>query len=572
MIQCQNNRIKVNRKIAMDNQRIILFLALAIVVLFMWDAWEKRNAPQPQPVVASPATPQIAETGTPPLESGQAQDLPEVASTAGETTPDLGKPAVAKGQRIRVVTDVLDTDISTTGGDLRRAFLLEYPVNLEEKQPFPLMDDHLPQLFIAQSGFLSKQSEAPTHRDVYTAEKTEYRMTAGQDELRIPLVWKSKDGKITITKTYVFRRGDYVVDVIFDVNNASDSDWQARLYRQFQRTEYDSPNKSRMLYTFTGGAISTPESKYEKIKFEEMADWKAEQSYSKVNWIAMIEHYFLAAWIPEKGELAHLFTRVIDGTRYALGMTSDVKTVPAGASQTFTSRFYAGPKDQDKLETIADHLNLVVDYGVLTFIAQPLFWLLKTIHGFVGNWGWSIVLLTLLVKLAFYKLSEASYRSMANMRKVSPKFQAIRERYGDDRQRMSQAMMELYKKEKVNPMSGCWPMLVQIPVFIALYWVLLESVEIRQAPFMLWIQDLSAKDPYYILPLLMGASMFVQQKLSANPSLDPMHQKIMQFLPIVFTLFFMLFPAGLVLYWVVNSVLSILQQWYIMRKIEGTSS
>jgi len=552
----------------MDNQRIILFLALAIVVLFLFDAWEQKNNPQPV-VVQQTVQPSV----TTPSESGiPAQDMPEVAASAPAATPQLAsQAATVSDQRIRVVTDVLDMDLETVGGDLRRAFLLKYPINLEENQPFPFMDDNLPQLFIAQSGFLSNE-EAPDHRSKYIASKTDYRLEDGQNELRVPLVWKSEDGQITVTKTYVFRRGDYLVDVIHDVTNQSGQEWRARSYKQLQRTEYDSPNKSRLLYTFTGGAVSTPQEPYEKIDFDEMSEWKAEQSYSKGGWIGMMEHYFTAAWIPKKEDVNHIFTRVINETRFVLGMTGEEKVVAPNSSQSFSSQLYIGPKDQDRMEEIAPNLKLSVDYGVLTFIAQPLFWVLQWIHSYVGNWGWAIIFLTLLIKLAFYKLSEASYRSMANMRKVSPKFQAIRERYGDDRQRMSQAMMELYKKEKVNPMSGCWPMLVQIPVFIALYWVLLESVEIRQAPFMLWIQDLSSKDPYYVLPLLMGASMYIQQKLSANPSLDPMHQKIMQFLPIIFTLFFMLFPAGLVLYWVVNSVLSILQQWYIMRKIEGASS
>ncbi len=558
----------------MDNQRIILFLALAIVVLFMWEAWVENTNP-PVPTVVQQSSPVLSPPVNTENTVPSSQEIPVVATDVPTTTaPDVAvQNTTVSDQRIRVVTDVLDMDIESLGGDLRRAFLLKYPVNLQEKQPFPFMDDKLPQLFIAQSGFIKEgNSEAPNHNSVYTAEKTEYRLTPGQDELRVPLVWKSSDGTITVTKTYVFHRADYLIDVIHEVKNNSDQAWNARLYRQFQRTEYDSPNKSRLLYTFTGGAISTPENTYEKIDFNEMIDWKAEQSYTKGGWIAMMEHYFLSAWVPGANEVNHMFTRVISDTRHVLGISGEEKQVAAHSSEIFDSKLYVGPKDQDRLKEISPNLRLTVDYGFLTIIAQPLFWLLKLIHEYVGNWGWTIIFLTLLIKLAFYKLSEASYRSMANMRKVSPKFQAIRERYGDDRQRMSQAMMELYKTEKVNPMSGCWPMLVQIPVFISLYWVLLESVEIRQAPFMLWIQDLSSKDPYYILPLLMGASMFIQQKLSANPSLDPMHQKIMQYLPIVFTLFFMLFPAGLVLYWVVNSVLSILQQWYIMRKIDKASS
>ncbi|HFD31851.1 MAG TPA: membrane protein insertase YidC [Gammaproteobacteria bacterium] len=557
----------------MDNQRLILFLALAIVTLFLWDAWEQKFNPQPLPVAQTDSgNVQVPSTSsTSALSSTESTaDIPEVETTTDKPAINA-KSVVSRGDRIRVVTDVLDMDIDSKGGDLRRAFLLKYPVSLDKKdEPYPLMDDNLPQLFIAQSGLLSR-GEAPDHHASYAVEKTEYRMQPGQEELRIPMTWTSKDGKITVTKTYIFKKGNYLFEVEHEVTNNSDSDWVGRVYSQLQRNEYDEPGKSRMLYTFTGGAFSTPENAYEKIDFDEFKDWRAEQSYVKGGWVGMLQHYFVSAWIPGKEELNHFYTRSIDDTRFIIGMTGKESVVPANSTKTFSRSLYVGPKDQDHLASVADNLNLTVDYGVLTFIAKPIFWLLKTIHEYIGNWGWAIIFVTLIIKLLFYKLSAASYRSMANMRKISPKFQAIRDKYGDDRQRMSQAMMELYKKEKVNPMSGCWPMLVQIPVFISLYWVLLESVELRQAPFMLWIEDLSTKDPYYILPILMGLSMWFQQKLSANPSLDPMHQKIMQFLPIVFTFFFMLFPAGLVLYWVVNSILSILQQWYITRQIEGAS-
>ncbi|MDH5259702.1 MAG: membrane protein insertase YidC, partial [Gammaproteobacteria bacterium] len=450
---------------------------------------------------------------------------------------------------------------------IRRVYLLNYPVEQKvPNNPYPLMNDQLPQLFIAQSGLLSKQS-APDHHAVYSVSGSEFVMASGDNTLVVPMVWKSADG-IVVTKTYTFHRDSYLITVDHKVSNTSATDWAGRLYRQFQRNEYDEPGKSRLLYTFTGGAVSSAEKPYEKIEFSEMGDWKPEQSYIKGGWVSMMQHYFVSAWLPKADEVNHFFSKNLNDTRYILGMMGTDVTVAAGSDSTFASRIYIGPKEQSRIESLADNLKLTVDYGWLTFIAQPLFWVLEKLHSFVGNWGWSIILLTVLIKLVFYKLSAASYRSMGNMRKIAPKFQAIRDRYGDDRQRLSQATMELYKKEKVNPLSGCWPMLVQIPVFIALYWMLLESVELRQADFILWIEDLSAKDPYYVLPLLMGASMYVQQKLSANPSLDPLQQKIMQFLPIIFTLFFMLFPAGLVLYWVVNNILSITQQWYVIRKIE----
>lgn len=559
----------------MDNQKLILFLALAIVTLLMWDAWEEKYNPQPLRTVQSSAqlneaAPIVASAGSPAIPAEQADDIPEVETTSNKPAINA-KTASGKSERIRVVTDVFDADIDSKGGDLRRAFLLKYAISQAERdKPYPFMDDNLPQLYIAQSGLLSNDA-APDHHAKYSIDKKEYQLT-GDGELRVPLYWTSDDGQVSVKKTYVFRGNDYLIDIIHEVTNNSDVEWRGRAYSQLQRNEYDEPGKSRMLYTFTGGAFSTPDNAYEKIDFDEMKDWRAESSYVEGGWVGMLQHYFVAAWVPVKDSLNHFYTRDIDDTRFIIGMTGKEHVIPANSTYTFKTSLYVGPKDQGRMEQVATNLNLTVDYGVLTFIAKPIFWLLGTIHGYIGNWGWSIIFVTLIIKLLFYKLSAASYRSMANMRKISPKFQAIRDRYGDDRQKMSQAMMELYKKEKVNPMSGCWPMLVQIPVFISLYWVLLESVELRQAPFMLWIEDLSTKDPYYILPILMGISMFVQQKLSANPSLDPMHQKIMQFLPIIFTFFFMLFPAGLVLYWVVNSVLSILQQWYITRQIEAEPS
>lgn len=560
----------------MDTQRLVLFLALSLVILLLWDAWGQRNAPVVAPV-ASTSSPVIGETPQVPGESdldvspaGDRPTMPASTPDAPEKPSTRVQKALTSKQRIHVVTDIFDIDIETQGGDLRRAYLTKYPVSLDEPEnAYPLLDDALPQLFIAQTGLLSGTT-APDHHAIYQSAQTEYKMADDQDELIVPLSWTSEDG-ITVTKIYTFKRNDYSIQVDHIVENQSNAEWKGRLYRQLQRNKFEEPGKSRLLYTFTGGAVSTVERPYQKIEFDEMAEWKPEQSYSKGGWAAMLQHYFVSAWVPAKDSVNHYYTRVLKDDRFILGLTSDEQVVAPGSKFNFTSSLYVGPKQQSRLELVEENMNLTVDYGILHFIAQPLFWILEFFHKYLGNWGWSIIFLTLLIKLVFYKLSEASYRSMANMRALAPKFQSIRDRFGDDRQRMSQAMMELYKKEKVNPLSGCWPMLVQIPVFISLYWMILESVEMRQAPFMLWIQDLSAKDPYYVLPLLMGISMFLQQKMSANPSMDPMQQKILQFLPIVFTLFFMLFPAGLVLYWVVNNILSILQQWYIMNKIEKAS-
>jgi len=564
----------------MDNQRLLLFIALSFVVLLMWDAWSAKNQPEiivstnniVSDVAIAPESSAIAITPSENSDIGSSSSVPNdkpdiVVDDVADRPTARVQTALTSNKRIRVETDVFDIDIDVVGGDLRRAFLKRFPIDVHVPDKFyPLMDDALPQLFIAQTGLLSKTS-APDHHAIFSSEQSNVTLREGQNEVKVVLDWVGEDG-LKVTKIYTFRRDSYLISIDHVIENNTASEWNGRLYRQFQRNEYDEPGKSRLLYTYTGGAVSTPEEPYEKIDFQEMEDWKPTQSYFNGGWVAMLQHYFVSAWVPAADEVNHFYARSINNTRYILGLTSTEISIPAGSATTLSANLYVGPKEQERLERISDNLKLTVDYGFLTIIAQPLFWVLEWLHSKLGNWGFAIVFLTLLIKLVFYKLSAASYRSMANMRKLAPKFQAIRERYGEDRQKMSAATMELYKKEKVNPLSGCWPMLVQIPVFISLYWMLLESVEIRQAPFILWIDDLSAKDPFYVLPLLMGISMYVQQKLSHNPALDPMHQKIMNFMPIIFTLFFMLFPSGLVLYWVVNNLLSIAQQWYITKQVE----
>ena len=454
-------------------------------------------------------------------------------------------------------------EIDTDGGDLRQVDLPLYPIAKDKPdQPFRLLNDDTSKIFVAQSGLLAA-TVAPDHHAQYQAVQKEYHLADGASEVKVPLTWVNNQG-ITVTKTYTFHRGNYVVDVNFEVANASKQEWRGRQYRQFERARVE--RESRFIYTFTGGAISTPENKYRKLSFDDM-DKQAISLDAKDGWVAMIQHYFVAAWVPKPDDADHFYSKALGDGLYVLGMSSSEQTIQAGAKGEFNTRLYVGPKRQDHLAAVAPNLELTVDYGLLTFIAKPIFWLMKAIHGVVQNWGWSIILLTVIIKLAFYKLSEASYRSMANMRRMQPKMVQIRERYGDDRQRMSQAMMDLYKKEKINPLGGCLPIVVQIPVFISLYWVLLESVELRQVPFILWINDLSAKDPYYVLPLIMGISMFIQQKLSPAPP-DPLQAKIMMALPVVFTAFFAFFPSGLVLYWVTNNLLSISQQWYITRRLE----
>jgi YidC/Oxa1 family membrane protein insertase len=466
---------------------------------------------------------------------------------------------------ISVETDVYSIKLSKLGGTIASVQLLKYP--LSPKQPnsaFDLMSESDSNLFIAQSGLLSDKISVPNHKSLYQSSQKEYRLTEKENQIDVELTWI--ENQIKVTKTYKFTRGSYEIELEHKVENNSKDILVLRDYRQFVRSEPSNTNESAFIYTYTGGAIYSPEEKFSKLDFNELATNALAKDISG-GWIAMMQHYFLGAFIPTDNEAYHFYSKKIAENKYILGLYSQVKEVKIADTLKFTGKLWVGPKLQDQLEVVAPGLDLTTDYGWLTVIAKPLFWLLKMIHDLVANWGWSIVILTILIKLAFYRLSAASYRSMAGMRKLTPKLQQIKERYGDDKEKFNKAMMELYQKEKINPVGGCLPILVQIPVFIALYWVLLESVELRNAPFILWIDNLSEKDPYYILPLIMGISMYIQQKLNPPPP-DPMQAKIMMSLPFIFTVFFAFFPSGLVLYWVVNNLLSILQQWRITKLME----
>ncbi|HEY9198475.1 MAG TPA: membrane protein insertase YidC [Gammaproteobacteria bacterium] len=544
----------------MDNQRLFLFIALSFIALMLWEAWQRDyHAPIPAPAATS-------ETTVPATASAPPADLPAAAPGPVSPAAAESEAALASSARVRVATDVLDVVIDTRGGDLRQAELSQYPKDSRTPDvPVRLLNEEMPDLFIIQSGLRTQSGTEPTHHVVFSAPQNEYRLSPGQDVLEVPLVWRSPEG-VTVTKRYRFRPGSYVVELEQEVVNQSGAEWTGHQYRQLQRGEGSKDASSHFIYTYTGGVIYSPEEKYEKIQFKDMAETNLARDITG-GWAAMIQHYFLGALIPVAGEPNHYYSRVLDGNRYVLGLVGPIVKVPVGATQTFTSRIFIGPKLQDLLGEVAPGLELTVDYGMLTIIAKPIFWLLEKIHALVGNWGWSIILLTLVIKLAFYKLSETSYRSMAQMRKMAPRLQALKERYGDDRQKLNQAMMDMYRTEKINPLGGCLPIVIQIPVFIALYWVLLESVEMRQAPFILWLTDLSAKDPYYVLPLIMGVTMFIQQKLNPAP-MDPMQAKVMMALPFIFTVFFAFFPSGLVLYWVTNNILSITQQWVITKRVE----
>jgi len=543
----------------MDFQRTLLFAALAFTLLLMWQAWQEDYGPKPP---AQQAADQTGDQATDmPSAPAAPSDAPEAAGPAAPARPGL-----PSSERIRVYTDTLYLEIDTKVGDLRRADLLEYPIDADKPdEPVTLLQDQGAELFVTQSGLVAgdEGAAAPNHHAPYTSEQSEYRLSSDQDTLDVRLTWES-DAGVEVTKVYTFHRGDYRIDLRYEVENRGQEAWRGHLYRQLLRTP-PADGSSMFIYTYTGGAFYTPEEKYEKIDFDDIAE--ANLSREAVGgWVAMMQHYFLGAWIPPQDETQQFYSKSPGSNRHILGIIGPARSVAPGSTGSFESKLYVGPKLHDRLAELATGLELTVDYGWLTIIAEPIFWLLSAIHGLLGNWGWSIIVLTLLIKLAFFKLSATSYKSMAQMRKLQPRLQSLKERYGDDRQKMSEAMMKIYREEKVNPLSGCLPILVQIPVFIALYWVLLESVEMRQADFALWLNDLSSPDPYFVLPILMGATMLIQHRLNPTP-MDPIQAKVMMTLPIVFTVFFAFFPAGLVLYWVTNNTLSIAQQWYITRKI-----
>jgi YidC/Oxa1 family membrane protein insertase len=540
-----------------ENLRPVLWLGAALLIWACFQTWQQDYAPRLPPAAAAAggtagAPERAVDHATPGTAGGTAVSPPAAAAQPA-------KPALPP---VHVRTDVLDVKLDLVGGDLRAAALPTYPVHKDRPDvPVELLAQDAARLFVFHSG-LTGPGAQPDGQAVYRAEQSEYQLADGANELAVRLLWESDSG-VRVEKTLTFRRGSYEVDVAYRIHNGSAAPYRAASYLQIERRHLP-PARSYFnvdSYSFTGPVAYNGE-KYEKIKLEKLADEPFR--HSAVNgWIASIQHHFLAAAVPAAGE-SWLYDIRWDGSIYTLSATGPARDIPAGEDGAAQARLFVGPKLQSQLAATAPGLALTVDYGALTILAQPLFWLLQKIHLFVGNWGWAIIIATFLIKLAFYKLTEASGRSMAKMRKIQPRLKALQDRHKDDRAALSQAMMELYKKEKVNPAAGCLPMLIQIPFFIAYYWVLLESVEMRQAPFALWISDLSSRDPYFVLPLLMGVAMFVQQSLNPAPP-DPVQAKIMKIMPVMFTVFFAFFPAGLVIYWLTNSILSILQQWRINK-------
>ncbi|HGS4675563.1 membrane protein insertase YidC [Vibrio cholerae] len=534
----------------MDSQRNILLIALALVSFLLFQQWQVAKNPAPQ------ATQQAQSTGAAPA-----------PSFSDELDPTPAQNVAAKAKTITVSTDVLTLSIDTLGGDVVSAKLNQYSEELNSPESFVLLQNTQGHQFIAQSGLVGPQGIDVTsnNRPAYQVSADSFTLAEGQDELRIPMTYQANG--IDYTKTFILKRGSYAVDVVFDVANNSGSEATLGMYAHLRQNLLDSGGNLAMP-TYRGGAYSTSDVRYKKYSFDDMKDRNLSAPNDvTVNWVAMIQHYFASAWIPRDEPQAQLYSRVINNLG-DMGIRTPNKTIANGDKAEFEATLWVGPKLQEQMAAVAPHLDLVVDYGWLWFIAKPLHWLLSVIQSVVINWGLAIICLTFIVRGAMYPLTKAQYTSMAKMRMLQPKLQAMRERIGDDRQRMSQEMMELYKKEKVNPLGGCLPILLQMPIFIALYWALMESVELRHSPFFGWIHDLSAQDPYYILPLLMGASMFVIQKMSPTTITDPMQQKIMTFMPVMFTFFFLWFPSGLVLYWLVSNIVTLIQQTLIYKALE----
>lgn len=556
----------------MDSQRPFLYITLIFLGFMLWISWKQYNAPPPPSTPASETADVSGQMTPPSVPAGNANGV----VTPGQGVANLGGTLSANEQLIRIRTDVLDLQISNIGGDIIVADLPTYPVSLKTPdQPMRILD-RLSRNYVAQSGLIHQDvvgkvatELAPGHQATFAFEASDYVLAEGQDELIVPLRWRSPHG-VEVVKTYRFKRGQFAVTVERKVTNNSEIPWVGYEYRQLQ---HGPALTNRNLLTsgvqaFEGGAYYS-DSKYERVKFDEMKN--ALQENTVGGWISVLEHYFISAWVPPQEEKGLYFTTqtVANGrTAYVLGMSGTWRQIPPGSSDAFNSTFWVGPKLQDDLEAIAKGLDLTVDYGIFAFVSKPIFWVMQWIHSVVQNWGWTIIFLTLLIKLLFFWPSAMSYKSMAKMKAAAPKLKEISDRYSNDAQAKQKAMMDLYKKEKINPLGGCLPILIQIPVFMGLYWVLMESVELRQASWILWYNDLSIRDPYFVLPLIMGATMYLQQKLNPPPT-DPMQQKIFQFLPVVFTVMFLFFPAGLVLYWVVNNILSIAQQWFINKKIVG---
>jgi len=535
----------------MESLRSFLVIALALVSFLLWQQWQVDYGPKP--AVAAQSTQNTSTSA----------DL-QLSSTS-VTPPTAAVTAANTAQLVEVKTDVLKVKINTQGGDIVGLELPGFTVSQENPASYQLMRQLPGFEYVAQSGLLGDgpdDKKAP--RQIYQVANSHFELANGQTELVVPMTLQHNG--LLIEKRFIFTAGKYDVRVEYSVTNQGDGSKVVQPYYHLAQTIDNGEGTNMMMPVYRGGAYSTADKRYEKFSFDDMADTNLSQS-TIGGWVSMLEHYFVAAWVPNPAETNMLYS-LVAGNLGVIGTQSPQASIAVGESKTFSATFYAGPKDQERLEKIAPGLDLTVDYGILWFISKPLFWLLEFIHGLIGNWGFAIIVITLLVKGLLFPLTKVQYESMAKMRNLKPKIDELQARYKDDRQKMGPAMMELYRKEKVNPMGGCLPMLIQLPIFLALYWVFVESVELRQAPFMLWITDLSVQDPYYVLPILYGISMYIMQKLTPMTVTDPMQAKIMLWMPVAFSVFFLWFPSGLVLYWVVSNLVSLAQMLYIYRGME----
>ena len=547
-------------------------MALLMISYMLWESWQIDYGPKPQAIVSDK-----------PLVAGN-NEIASSAADGGSAEAQASAAKEANHKIIKVVTDVFALEIDPEGGTLRNLDLLKYPrekentyvnkaralIGMESAErdlsPVRLFDANPDSLFLAQSGLVASgnSANAPDHHAIFDSEKTKFELKNGEDELNVPLTWTNNQG-LSITKIFTFKRGSYAIELKHKVSNRTDKAWSGRQYNQLMRVEHSDKNNNNFIRTFSGGVIYTDKDKFQKIKFDEMLDNNLDVT-AQGGWTGFIQHYFASAWIPPAEQENHFYTKALNNARFVIGSYSQDLNVQAGGEGVFNAQMFVGPKIQPVMEAVAPGLELTVDYSWLTIIAKPIYWLLNKIYGFVGNWGVAILGVTFTIKALFFKLSKTSFQSMAKMRKIQPKLKELQERYADDRQKFNTEMMAMYKREKVNPLGGCLPMLVQIPVFISLYWVLIETVELRQADFALWIQDLSAQDPFYLLPIIYGITMKIQQSLNPAP-VDPLQAQVMKMFPIVFTVFFLFFPSGLVLYWICNNSLSIIQQWYITKHV-----
>ena len=554
----------------MDTRRLVLFVIFSFSIMMLWDAWQQKDRP-------NAAIQQDIPQASPQANNGAAAGDATTSSTDSNAVID-SQFKLEKGQRVKVVTDLFTAEIDTFGADLRRLTLNKHRAEEAKNGNFVLMDDaQNPMTYVVQTGLMG--AGLPNHKSLFTSAATSYTMADGAASQQVRLSWQgaAEVSDIKVDKIYTFHRGSYLIDVTYEITNGSAAPVTSSVYYQIVH-DSESNQGSAMMPTFTGGAYFTDADKFTKVNFADMAEETLSKT-SKDGWIGLVQHYFASAWIPNKEVTREFYTKQLSDNLFSVGVITPSPSIAAGAKIEVGAKLFAGPQTHADLKAAAPGLEYAVDYGWLTVVAEPLFWVLSKIYVLVNNWGIAIILLTVLIKAAFYPLSAASYKSMAQMRELAPRLQSMKEKFGDDKQKMQQAMMEMYRNEKINPMGGCLPILIQIPVFIALYWVLLGSVELRHAPFFGWIQDLSAPDtlfgtvpwlnmPIGLLPILMGATMIIQTSLNPAPT-DPIQAKVMKVMPIVFSIFFFFFPAGLVLYWLVNNILSIWQQWYVNKIIHA---